>query len=172
MGLVDDQRVVAAQHSIALDLGEQDAVGHHLDERSVADLIGETHRVADVVAELRSEFVGDALGDRAGRDPPRLGVSDHAVDASPGLEAELGQLRALARTGLTGDDHHLVLADGGHQFVAALADRQRVRIRQPAACDDRVRSGASGVGGGGRHGGFGRSAWHGDPRLTPDVGQR
>ena len=28
--LVDDQRVVAAQHPVALDLGEQDAVGHHL----------------------------------------------------------------------------------------------------------------------------------------------
>ena len=31
--LVDDQRVVAAQHPVGLDLGQQDAVGHQLDQR-------------------------------------------------------------------------------------------------------------------------------------------
>ncbi len=34
--LVDDDRVVAAQLAVALHLGEQDAVGHHLDERVAA----------------------------------------------------------------------------------------------------------------------------------------
>ena len=34
VGLVDDQGVVAAQHPVALDLGEQDAVGHHPDAAS------------------------------------------------------------------------------------------------------------------------------------------
>ena len=31
--LVDDDRVVAPQHPVALDLGQQDAVGHQLDQR-------------------------------------------------------------------------------------------------------------------------------------------
>jgi hypothetical protein len=35
--LVDDERVVAAQVTVALQLGEQDAVGHHLDQRVVAE---------------------------------------------------------------------------------------------------------------------------------------
>ncbi len=152
VGLVDDQRVVAAQQPVALDLGEQDAVGHHLDQRGVAHLVGEPDGVADVVAELRSQFVGDPLGDRARRDPTGLRVADHPVDAASGLETELGQLRALARAGLAGHDHHLVLADRCDQLVAAFGDRQALRVRQPTTGDDRVRSGAPEVDGGGRHG--------------------
>ena len=128
--LVDDQRVVAAQHPIALDLGEQNAVGHHLHERGLADLVGEAHGVADVVAELRSDLLGDPLGDRAGGHPARLRVADHPVDATSGLEAQLRQLGALPRPGLAGDDHHLVLADRGEDLVAPLGDRQRVRVRR------------------------------------------
>ena len=45
--LVEDDRVVAAQHPVALDLGEQDAVGHELDQRVVADVVGEADLVAD-----------------------------------------------------------------------------------------------------------------------------
>ena len=36
VGLVDDERVVGPQHRVALDLREQDAVGHHLDQRLLA----------------------------------------------------------------------------------------------------------------------------------------
>ncbi len=111
MGLVDDQRVVPAQHPVALDLGEQDAVGHHLHERGVAHLIGESHGVPDVRAERRSEFVGNAFGDRSGGNSARLRVTDHALDAAARFEAQLRQLGALARAGLAGDDHHLVVAD-------------------------------------------------------------
>ena len=32
VGLVDDERVVGGEQPVALDLGQQDAVGHHLDE--------------------------------------------------------------------------------------------------------------------------------------------
>ena len=49
--LVDDQRVVLTQRPVALDLGEEDAVGHHLDERRLADMVGEPHRVPDIGAE-------------------------------------------------------------------------------------------------------------------------
>ena len=78
MRLVDDDRVVAAQQPVALDLGQQDAVGHQLDQGGVADPVGEPDRVADRLADLGAEFLGDPLGDRPGRDPARLGVPDHA----------------------------------------------------------------------------------------------
>ena len=125
MGLVDDERVVAAQVAVALQLGEQDAVGHHAHRVSLADAVVEAHRVADVVADGRAELLGDALGDRPRRDPARLGVADQPVDAAPELEAQLRQLRALARAGLAGDDDDLVVADRRQQVVAAGRDRQR-----------------------------------------------
>ena len=77
MRLVDDDRVVAAQLPVALQLGEQDAVGHQLDPAGLRGPVGEPHLVADQVAQLGAELLGDPLGDRARRDPARLGVADH-----------------------------------------------------------------------------------------------
>ena len=68
-----------AQQPVALQLGQQDAVGHQLDQRVVADLVGEPHLVADRVAQLGAQLLGDPLGHAAGRDPARLGVPDHAA---------------------------------------------------------------------------------------------
>ena len=110
MGLVEDQRVVAQQTAVALDLGEQDAVGHQLDQCAVAGLVGESDGVADGLAERGAQFVGDALGHGAGGQSARLGVPDGAADAAAELQADLGQLGGLARPGLAGDDHHLVVA--------------------------------------------------------------
>ena len=50
VGLVDDDRVVAAQLPVALQLGQQDAVGHHLDPAGPRGAVGEPHLVADQVA--------------------------------------------------------------------------------------------------------------------------
>ena len=111
MRLVEDQRVVAQQAAVALDLGEQDAVGHQLDQRAVAGLVGEPDGVADGVAERGAQFVGDALGDGAGGEPARLGVADGAADTAAQFQADLRQLGGLARPGLAGDDDHLVVAD-------------------------------------------------------------
>ena len=36
-------------------------------------------------------------------------MADRPGDAAPQLEADLGQLGGLARTGLAGDDHDLVV---------------------------------------------------------------
>ena len=47
VGLVHDDRVIAAQLGVGLDLRQQDAVGHELDQGVLADLLGETHLVAD-----------------------------------------------------------------------------------------------------------------------------
>ena len=49
VGLVDDQRVVPGQVAVTRQLGEQDPVGHELDQRVLADLIAE----ADLVPRRR-----------------------------------------------------------------------------------------------------------------------
>ena len=131
MGLVDDQGVVAAQVPVALQLGEQDAVGHHLDERVAAGVVGEADLVADDSAELDAELLGDALGDRAGRDAAGLGVPDGAGDPAAELEADLGDLGGLARAGLPRDDDDLVVADGVGDVLAARRDRQLLGVGDP-----------------------------------------
>ena len=50
--LVDDERVVGAQVAVALDLREQNAVGHQLDARVRCGMPLETHLVAHELAEL------------------------------------------------------------------------------------------------------------------------
>ncbi len=122
--LVDDQRVVTAEQAVALQLGKQDAVGHHLDQRAVAGRVVEPHLVADRGAQLGAEFGGDPLGHAAGGDPPRLGVPDLPGHPAAQLQADLGQLGGLARSRLPGDDHHLVVPDGRGYLVLDLADRQ------------------------------------------------
>ena len=127
VGLVDDDRVVASELAVALKLGEQDAVGHHLDPGVARRAIGEAHLVADLGAELRLQLRRQALGDRAGGDPSRLRVPDQspatALSAAE-LEADLRQLRGLPRAGLAGDDHDLVIPDRRGDVVAPAADRQ------------------------------------------------
>ena len=128
MRLVDDDDLVVAQELVTGELGEQDAVGHDLDPGLVGDLRGEAHLVADRAAEVFAEFVGDAFGDRARGDPPRLGVPDHPVDAQAEFEADLRQLRRLARPGLTSDDDDLVVSDRLGDDVLGRADRKFRRI--------------------------------------------
>ena len=128
VGLVDDERVVAAQHRIRLDLRQQDAVRHELDEGRGADLVRETHLVADHLAALAAhglaELVGDAIRDGTRREPARLGVPDHAGHAPAQLHADFRQLRRLTRAGLARHDDHLVVADSARDLVAAGAHRQ------------------------------------------------
>ncbi len=128
VGLVDDDRVVAAQLLVVADLGEQQPVGHHPHERVLPGAIAEAHGVADGLPERDAELLGDPLGHGAGGQPARLGVGDRAADPAPELQAELRQLRRLARAGLAGHDDDLVVADRGEQVLAARADRQLRRI--------------------------------------------
>ncbi len=112
-------------------------------------MVGEAHLVAHQVAELDLHLLGDPLGDRAGGDPPRLGVADLAGSPATQLEAHLGQLGRLAGAGLTGDDDHLVVAQRREDVVTALDDGQVLGIPQPGRVDD--------VDGLGRHGAKDRS---------------
>ena len=124
MGLVDDERVVGAQHPVPLDLGEQDAVGHDLDLGRVARPVGETDLEADGLAERGPELLGDAVGDRTRGQPARLGVADGAGHPATDVEADLGQLGGLPGPRLTRDDDDLVSPDGVGDVAAPLADRQ------------------------------------------------
>ena len=140
VGLVHDDRVVAAQLGVGLDLRQQDAVGHELDQGVLADLLGEAHLVADDAArpDRGAQLGGDALGHAARGDAPRLGVADHPGHAPAQLQADLGQLGGLAAAGLTGDDDDLVLADGGGDLLTAGGDRQLLGV------DDRRDGGGAG----------------------------
>ncbi len=109
--LVDDEGVVAAQVTVAVQLGEQDPVGHHLDPGVPPRPVGEPHLVSDGGAQLDAELFGDPLGHGPGGDPAGLGVADHPGLAPSELQTDLGQLGGLARAGLARDDHDLVRGD-------------------------------------------------------------
>ena len=143
VGLVDDERVVAPEHAVTLQLGEQDAVGHHADQRVLADLVVEPHGEPDCCAERRTELVGHPCRNRACRDTARLCMADQTVDATAGGEAQLRELRALAGSGLAGDDHNLVITDGRDELIAMRGNGQRRRYAEVSARDDRAEHVAS-----------------------------
>src|SRR5699024_7530368 len=77
-----------------------------------------------------TDLFGDAFGDGAGRQTAGLGVPDGAHDTTSQIHADLRQLGGLAGTGLTGDDHDLVVADGFGDVVPPGADRQFFGVTQ------------------------------------------
>ncbi len=96
---------------------------------SVADLF-----VADRLAHGLPQLLRDAGRDGARGDAPRLRVTDEPADAAPGLEADLGKLRGLARAGLAAHDDHLVIPDRALDLAGALRDGKLGRVG-----DDRLR---------------------------------
>ena len=128
--LVDDERVVAAEQPVAVDLGEEDAVGHELHVRRGGRAVVEADLVPDVGAERRAELAGDAGGDAGGRDPPRLGHADDLLEPAAHREGDLRELRGLARAGSPRHDDHLVAVDGGGDVRDARRDRQLRREAQ------------------------------------------
>ena len=58
MGLVDDDCVVGAEAAVAPKLGEQDAIGHELDEGLVGEAAREAVLEADGSADILVEFGG------------------------------------------------------------------------------------------------------------------
>src|SRR5260370_10643890 len=113
MRFVDDQRVVAEQLPVPLHLGQQDAVGHDLDQGVVAGGIGEPHLVPDGSAELGLEFRGYPVRYGARGDPARLSMPDLSGNAAAELQADLRQLWGLAPASLPRNDHDLLLGHGG-----------------------------------------------------------
>ena len=126
--LVDDDGVVAPQLAVVVDLLQEQTVGHELDLRLCRALVVEPHGVADLGTERDVALLGDPLGDRPGRDAPRLRVRDLLA---PQAQRDLGQLGRLAGAGLAGHDHDLVVADRLGDLVATGRDRQRVVELEP-----------------------------------------
>ena len=151
MRLVDDQRVVLRERRVALGLGEQDAVGHQLDVARRTRTVGEADLEPDRAAELGLQLVGNARGGGARRDASRLGMADQPLDSPAEPEADLRQLRRLARARLAANDHNLVVADRAGDLVALRADGEFGRELGPrevgAAAGKLVRAEPRAVGG-------------------------
>ena len=98
------------------------------------DLVGEADLVADLVAELGVELLGHARRDAGRGDAPRLRARRSAPFAAAAhREADLGQLRRLARAGLARDDDDRVRVDRGGDVDDARRDRQLSRERHAIA---------------------------------------
>src|SRR3546814_11324343 len=78
VGLVDDDDLVGPQHAVALHLGEEDAVGHHLDECVGPDAVVEANRVAHGLADLPAALLADPL-----RHPPCRAAARRGVACPP-----------------------------------------------------------------------------------------
>ena len=122
MRFINDEARVLAQLAVALRLGEQDAVGHELDGGALAELLVESHLVADHLAQPGVELLGDARGNRTRGDAPRLGMAD-----APALhlEQQFRQLGGFPRAGLAANDDYGMALDRGSDFFASLVDGQR-----------------------------------------------
>ena len=90
MRLVDDDRVVLHELGIALDLRQQDTVGHDAQPCLRRAFVGEPHLIADFLAQLHAHFAGDSLGDGTCGEPARLRVHDlPAMRAAAQLKQDL-----------------------------------------------------------------------------------
>ncbi len=125
VSFVDDHYVVRIEEPVTADLREQQPVSDQLHQRARARLIAEPHSEAHLVAEGHLHLLGDACRHRARRQPPRLGVGDHAAAAEPGLETDLRQLGGLTGAGLPGDDDDLMPLEQLADFRRVGGDGQR-----------------------------------------------
>ena len=134
--LVDDQRVVLLQPGVALRFGEQNAVGHQLDEGVWRSPVAEANLVSHQTSQLAPQLLRDACSGGTCGDASRLRVADQTRRAAPDFETNLRDLRGFSRTRFTADDHHRVLVDQRRNFLAAQVDRQivgKLRRRQARA---------------------------------------
>ena len=124
MGLVDDQGVVFIQPGIMLGFGQQNAVGHDLDQGPIGGLIGKPDLVTHRRADDRPQLGRYAAGDGHRRDPARLGAADPAVPAQPGGHAHLGDLGGLTGAGGPGNNDHRIFPNGGDDIRLPSGDGQ------------------------------------------------
>ena len=122
--LIDDDDFVLREEGVAEGFGEEQAVGHQLDDGAVAGFFVKTHLVANGITERRIELLGDARGDAARGDAARLRMGDGAACAEAEGETKLRQLCRLPRTGFAADDDDLVFADEAEDVVFRRQHRQ------------------------------------------------
>ena len=128
MGLVDNDGVVLIEETIALHLGEQDAVGHELDGRGLRDAVIEADGVTNGLADFLVQFRSNAFSHGARCNTARLGMADEPAPAAAQLEADFRDLGGLTRTGLTSDDDDLVVPNGLGDIVLAGGDGEGVGV--------------------------------------------
>ena len=74
------------------------------------------------------EFFSNSPGNGLCRHPPGLRTTDHRPSAQAGFQAHFGDLSRFARPRFTGDDHHWMSPNRGHDVLLAGGDRQPRRI--------------------------------------------
>ncbi len=128
---VEDQRRVGAQKRIGLHFGQQDAVRHELHARLAARVVAKAHLAADLPppdAAKRREFFRHPARNAHRRHAARLRAADAAPAGKPRLQAELRELRRLARSGLPGNDHHLMRTQRRKDLLSPRADGEIRRV--------------------------------------------
>jgi hypothetical protein len=125
--LVHDDGVVGAQRAVGVRLGQQHAVGHDLHDGVALRRVLEADLVADETLGKRRQLLREAVREAARRDAPRLRAADEPFRAAADREADLGQLRGLARPGLAAHDRDRVPRDEIRDPVAMLRDRKLFR---------------------------------------------
>ena len=124
VGLVDDQGVVLPEQRVALQLGEQHAVGEVFDDGLGRGVVGEPDLAADFAAPWHAQLLRHPARNRQRGHPARLRAGDAAGGAAAGGEAHLGNLRRLAGSGFARQDQHRVPLDGRRDFLRPRADGQ------------------------------------------------
>ncbi len=124
MGLIDDNCIIGAQPPVVLGFSQQDTVGHDFYIGVPHGAILEADFIPDSPGIVGSKLFGNASRDCGGGNSSRLGAADDAIKAPAGGQTVLWQLGGLARSGLPGYHHNLVLLDGGDDFVFSGKNRQ------------------------------------------------
>ena len=125
VGLVQDNDFVLIQEAITLRLGQQNAVGHQLDQRIAIGLVLKANLEADLPAQRHAQLLGQPGPNAAGGDPPRLRVPDDPQPAQTGRQTDFGQLRRFARAGFPGHDQRLMLPQRPFNLLTMIQNRQR-----------------------------------------------
>ena len=89
-----------------------------------------TDLVTDRLAYCLAEFFGDTVSHSPRSNPPRLGMTDKTRSPKADRQANLRQLRGLARAGFAADDHHLIVLYQLGDVVFFTGDRQIRKIQR------------------------------------------
>ena len=82
MSFIDNKGIVCPEITIALSLGQQNAICHYLQVSFFGGAIFKPNFIADGPAEFLTEFLGNSTRHCHGRNSSGLSMTDDAVDAS------------------------------------------------------------------------------------------
>ncbi len=111
-----------------MNLGQQDSVGHQLYRRLLRHLISKANLETNRLTNLAVQLTRNPRRHTARGNPPGLGMSNKALDATTSLKTNLRQLRGLTRPGLATHDDHLMRLKRRQDGLTPLHHRQIRRI--------------------------------------------